>query len=132
MNDRPVGCPLTVLSSKSSPTSSSSPASSPRLPAPALLVVPDSSPLTRRRWSSGGVISPRSPVACRDFHRGGGGLSPDLLSADRPETPDGERLDLGAIGAAVAALLAPPVSSPAFHRVVFHDTSDVDRTRTDK
>lgn len=48
-------------------------------------------------------------MASRDF-RGGGGLSPDLLSADRPETPDGERLDLRAIGAAVAALLAPPVS----------------------
>ncbi|KAH6935904.1 hypothetical protein HPB50_011441 [Hyalomma asiaticum] len=74
--------------------------------APALLVVPDSSPLTRRRWSSGGVISPRSPVTPREF-RGGGGLSPDLLSADRPETPEGERLDLRAIGAAVSALLAP-------------------------
>ncbi|KAH7954757.1 hypothetical protein HPB49_021566 [Dermacentor silvarum] len=85
------------------------PSAAPKLTAPALLVVPDSSPLTRRRWSSGGVISPRSPVTPREI-RGGGGLSPDLLSADRPETPEGERLDLRAIGAAVSALLAPSVS----------------------
>lgn len=56
------------------------------------------------------MISPRSPVTPREV-RGGGGLSPDLLSADRPETPEGERLDLRAIGAAVSALLSPSASA---------------------
>ncbi|XP_037506833.1 head-specific guanylate cyclase [Rhipicephalus sanguineus] len=104
-SDSGGGCPL-----MGGPKSSAGPSAAPKLMAPALLVVPDSSPLTRRRWSSGGVISPRSPVTPREF-RGGGGLSPDLLSADRPETPEGERLDLRAIGAAVSALLAPNPSA---------------------
>ncbi|XP_054929748.1 guanylate cyclase soluble subunit alpha-2 isoform X2 [Dermacentor andersoni] len=99
------GCPLLGAAK-----SAAGPSAAPKLTAPALLVVPDSSPLTRRRWSSGGVISPRSPVTPREV-RGGGGLSPDLLSADRPETPEGERLDLRAIGAAVSALLAPNPSA---------------------
>ncbi|XP_064482214.1 guanylate cyclase soluble subunit alpha-1-like [Ornithodoros turicata] len=87
-----------------------SPEVSPRMPAtPALLVVPDASPMTRRRWSSGSGSSLRSPTG-RDF-RGSGGLSPDLLNLDRPETPEGERLDLRGISAAVSALLSPQVSA---------------------
>lgn len=69
------------------------------------------------------MISPRSPVTPREF-RGGGGLSPDLLSADRPETPEGERLDLRAIGAAVSALLAP--SPPAVVKALRQVVSDKD------
>ncbi|KAH9374044.1 hypothetical protein HPB48_005313 [Haemaphysalis longicornis] len=114
------GCPLLGASCSRPPVGGggSPGAQPPKLMAPALLVVPDSSPLTRRRWSSGGMISPRSPVTPREV-RGGGGLSPDLLSADRPETPEGERLDLRAIGAAVSALLSPSVSF-LFRFTAFH------------